>query len=46
MKNAKMIGFGLYTPKNLVENERLQEFLETSDEWIRTRTGIERRYIS
>ncbi len=32
--------------KNLVENERLQEFLETSDEWIRTRTGIERRYIS
>ena len=24
MKNAKMIGFGLYTPKNLVENERLQ----------------------
>ncbi|MBS5969319.1 beta-ketoacyl-ACP synthase III [Clostridium perfringens] len=46
MKNAKMIGFGLYTPKNLVENEKLQEFLETSDEWIRTRTGIERRYIS
>ena len=46
MKNDKMIGFGLYTPKNLVENERLQEFLETSDEWIRTRTGIERRYIS
>ncbi|HAT4315778.1 TPA: ketoacyl-ACP synthase III [Clostridium perfringens] len=46
MKNAKMIGFGLYTPKNLVENERLQKFLETSDEWIRTRTGIERRYIS
>ncbi|MDM0930836.1 beta-ketoacyl-ACP synthase III [Clostridium perfringens] len=46
MKNSKMIGFGLYTPKNLVENERLQEFLETSDEWIRTRTGIERRYIS
>ncbi len=46
MKNAKMIGFGLYTPKNLVENKRLQEFLETSDEWIRTRTGIERRYIS
>lgn len=46
MKNAKMIGFGLYTPKNLIENERLQEFLETSDEWIRTRTGIERRYIS
>ena len=46
MKNAKMIGFGLYTPKKLVENEKLQEFLETSDEWIRTRTGIERRYIS
>lgn len=46
MKNAKMIGFGLYTPKNLVENEKLKEFLETSDEWIRTRTGIERRYIS
>lgn len=46
MKNAKIIGFGLYTPKNLVENERLQEFLETSDEWIRSRTGIERRYIS
>ena len=46
MENAKIIGFGLYTPKNLVENERLQEFLETSDEWIRSRTGIERTYIS
>ncbi|MGG5461690.1 beta-ketoacyl-ACP synthase III [Clostridium sp. B9] len=46
MKNAKMIGFGLYTPENLIENDRLKEFLETSDEWIRTRTGIERRYIS
>lgn len=46
MKNAKMIGFGLYTPKNLIENERLKEFLDTSDEWIRSRTGIERRYIS
>lgn len=46
MKNAKMIGFGLYTPENLIENERLKEFLDTSDEWIRSRTGIERRYIS
>lgn len=46
MINAKMIGFGLYTPENLIENERLKEFLDTSDEWIRSRTGIERRYIS
>ena len=39
MKNAKMIGFGLYTPKNLVENERLQELenqkiLETTQKLV------------
>ncbi len=43
----KIIGTGSATPKLSVTNEMLSTFLDTSDEWIRTRTGIqERRIIS
>lgn len=37
-------GTGIGIPKNLVKNEILGRIMDTSDEWIRTRSGIEQRY--
>lgn len=35
----------MYVPKNVVTNQDLTQYMETSDEWIRERTGItQRRY--
>ena len=41
----KIIGTGSATPELVVKNTELESFLDTSDEWIRTRTGIEERHI-
>jgi 3-oxoacyl-[acyl-carrier-protein] synthase-3 len=44
---AKISGTGMYVPERVVTNQDLVELMDTSDEWIRQRTGIqERRYIS
>lgn len=43
MYNSKIIGLGYYVPENIVKNNDLKEFMETSDEWIQERTGIEER---
>ncbi|WP_299668679.1 3-oxoacyl-ACP synthase III family protein [uncultured Polaribacter sp.] len=43
MYNSKITGLGYYVPDNIVKNEDLKEFMETSDEWIQERTGIEER---
>ena len=40
---AKAVGCGHYLPERVVENAEFAATLDTSDEWIRTRTGIERR---
>ena len=46
MYNSKITGLGYYLPDNVVTNNDLKEFMETSDEWIQERTGIkERRWI-
>ena len=37
-------GTGIGIPKNAVPNAKLSKIMDTSDEWIRTRTGIEQRY--
>ena len=37
---------GAYVPENIVTNADLEKLVETDDEWIRSRTGIERRHIS
>lgn len=37
-------GSGIGIPKNVVKNEILSRIMDTSDEWIRTRSGIEQRY--
>ncbi len=43
---ARLTGFGSYLPKQVVTNAELAERIETSDEWIRTRTGISQRHIA
>ena len=43
---AVVRGLGHYLPERVVENEEFTRTLETSDEWIRTRTGIERRHFA
>ena len=45
MLNAKIAGIGHYVPETIVTNNDLAEVMDTSDEWVRERTGIqERRY--
>ncbi len=39
-------GTGSYAPKKVMTNDDLSTIVETSDEWIRERTGIERRHIA
>ena len=39
-------GVGHYLPERVVENAEFEETLETTDEWIRTRSGIERRHFA
>jgi 3-oxoacyl-[acyl-carrier-protein] synthase III len=43
--NAGIIGLGRYLPDKIVTNNDLEKIMDTSDEWIRTRTGIEERRI-
>lgn len=46
MKSAKIIGIGSALPERSVTNEELSKTVETSDEWITSRTGIKERRIS
>lgn len=46
MRNSRIAGVGHYVPDNVVTNKDLEKIMDTSDEWIRERTGIvERRYF-
>ena len=42
---GRIIGTGSYIPSLVWDNNKLAEMVETSDEWIRERTGIARRHI-
>lgn len=44
--NTGIIGIGRYLPEKIVTNADLEKMVDTSDEWIRTRTGIEERRIA
>ncbi len=44
-KSVLMVGVGGYLPKNVMLNSDLSKFVDTSDEWIRKRTGIKQRHI-
>jgi 3-oxoacyl-[acyl-carrier-protein] synthase-3 len=39
-------GTGMHVPSNRVDNERLSKLMDTSDEWIRQRTGVVTRYYA
>lgn len=46
MYNSRITGLGKYVPNNVVSNDDLKQWMDTSDEWIQERTGIqERRWI-
>ena len=42
---SKIIGVGSYLPKKLLTNKDLEKSLDTTDEWITSRTGIKERHI-
>ena len=44
--NAGLLGVGKYVPSHILTNEDLEKRMDTSDEWIRTMTGIEERRIA
>ncbi len=46
MKFSKIIGTGSYLPEKIVTNSDLEKILDTSDQWIRERTGISERRIA
>jgi len=43
---ARMTGWGKYLPERVLTNSDLEKMVDTSDEWIRTRTGIRERHIA
>jgi 3-oxoacyl-[acyl-carrier-protein] synthase III len=43
---SKLIATGSYLPEKILTNKDLESMVDTSDEWIRTRSGIEQRHIA
>jgi len=46
VRNARILSVGSYVPPKVVTNDDLAACMDTSDEWIRQRTGIEQRHYS
>lgn len=46
MIRAVAIGVGHYLPQRVVPNAEFQDWMDTSDEWIKSRSGIERRHFA
>ena len=46
MSYARIAGTGSYLPEKILTNAELEEMVDTSDEWIRSRTGIEQRHVA
>ena len=44
MRGVKIVGVGHYAPARVVTNHDLEAWLDTTDEWITTRTGMKRRH--
>jgi 3-oxoacyl-[acyl-carrier-protein] synthase-3 len=42
---SKIVGTGSYLPERVLTNQEMEKLVDTTDEWIRSRTGIERRHI-
>lgn len=45
MNGIEITGLGKAVPKTSLSNDALKQYMDTSDEWIRSRTGIESRYL-
>jgi 3-oxoacyl-[acyl-carrier-protein] synthase-3 len=45
-KNAGIIGIGAYLPDKILTNADLEKIVDTSDEWIVSRSGIRKRHIA
>ena len=43
--HSSLVGWGHYAPENVVTNDDLSQIVDTTDEWIRSRSGIERRHF-
>lgn len=43
---AQIIGWGYSVPEKVITNQELEQIVDTQDEWIRTRTGIEERRVA
>ena len=46
MMYSRIAGTGRYLPERILTNADLEKMVDTTDEWIRTRTGVERRHIA
>ncbi len=46
MIRARITGTGSYVPEKVLTNLDIEKFIDTNDEWIRTRTGISERHIA
>lgn len=46
MTRAKIIGLGSYAPERILSNQDLEKMVDTSDEWIFSRTGIRERHLA
>ena len=46
MIHSRIAGTGSHLPEKVLTNFDLEKMVDTSDEWIRTRTGIERRHVA
>ncbi len=44
--HSKITGTGSYLPERVLSNTELESMVDTTDEWIRSRTGIEKRHIA
>ncbi|MCS6947963.1 MAG: 3-oxoacyl-ACP synthase, partial [Steroidobacteraceae bacterium] len=46
MTFSRIIGTGHYLPRRVLTNQDLEKMVDTTDAWIRERTGIERRHLA
>ncbi len=44
IRRVRISGTGMYVPPRVVKNSDLEALMDTSDEWIRQRTGVEERH--
>jgi 3-oxoacyl-[acyl-carrier-protein] synthase-3 len=45
-RRSQVVGYGSYLPKKILTNNDLAKIIDTSDEWISTRTGIRERHVA